>query len=548
MEGFRLRHLFCNALQGILLATQPDILLGTSVWPPPQSMSATGPLRPLHPLFQIHWDEDSTGDDVGHDLLQAGMARYDRLIRRSSAPVVDSLRAIRMLRVVVLRAADVQLDSGTNYSYSLLVHAGNDIATITAGSVYGALYGAETFAQLVDADGFFAAASVVVRDEPQYKWRGLLIDSGRRFFPVPLVKNLLDTMSYVKMNVLHLHASDNCRFAIESKLYPQLTASLTGDRGGFYTQADIKEIIAYAKQRGIRVVPEFDIPGHSRGLIPLESEGMKFCTSSSAIPSQLYNDPGNETYAILSKLFEEMVGLFEDEVFNIGCDETQAQGNCTEESMFELEREMVQTLVKQYDKTPEGWEEILYVEHAATQDTIVNAWSAHNASSITNTGRRAVESASAHFYFTDPAPAGSQGLSRCHYDIGFGVPCSQRHLLLGGEVSMWSDRYCNVNQCGAYHSPQPVGHVLFPPSADEAFAKSVGGMIWPRGYVAAASFWNFNASANASSPEFAEAVNRLNDAVVARGSLVCPSQCSCDVLSACGVPYLNGTSIEIVEV
>merc|ERR1719361_931528 len=107
-------------------------------------------------------------------------------------------------------------------------------------------------------------SSVSVVDAPQFVWRGLMIDTGRRFFPMPLVKNLLDTMSFNKMNVLHLHASDLCRFSVESKKYPNLTKSLTGIHAGHYTQKDIADMIAYADARGIRVVPEFDVPGHSR--------------------------------------------------------------------------------------------------------------------------------------------------------------------------------------------------------------------------------------------------------------------------------------------
>jgi hexosaminidase len=113
--------------------------------------------------------------------------------------------------------------------------------------------------------------------------------------------DLLDTMLATKLNVLHLHVSDMCRFGVQSLVYPNLTAALTGDRAGHYTQQDIKEVIAYAKDRGVRVVPEFDVPGHSRGFLPIEarggeSGGVHFCTDK-ASRSQLYADPGGETYA-----------------------------------------------------------------------------------------------------------------------------------------------------------------------------------------------------------------------------------------------------------
>ena len=83
------------------------------------------------------------------------------------------------------------------------------------------------------------------------------VDTGRRFHPVPLVKTMLDGMAAVKLNVLHFHLSDQCRFAVESTRFPQLTANLTGIQAGHYTQADVRELVAYAKDRGIRVIPEF---------------------------------------------------------------------------------------------------------------------------------------------------------------------------------------------------------------------------------------------------------------------------------------------------
>lgn len=134
-------------------------------------------------------------------------------------------------------------------------------------------------------------------------------------------------------------------------------------------------------------------------------------------------------------------------------------------------------------------EELFFDAGAATEGTIVNAWARHSPSEITKTGRKAVESASDHFYFTSPGPAGPAGWSKCHYAIDTGVPGDEKKLLLGGEMSMWSDTYCDISQCGASSGSPPVGHELFYPKHDAEFGKSIGGMIWPRGYVGAASFW-----------------------------------------------------------
>jgi hypothetical protein len=351
------------------------------------------------------------------------------------------------------------------------------------------------------------------------------------------VKNLLDTMAGTKLNVLHLHASDHCRFGVESKLFPNLTNALTGIKGGFYTQQDIKDMIAYAGDRGIRVVPEFDLPGHSRGYMPIDGD-VEFCTDSSS-KSQLYGDPAGTTLKTLKALMKEMSELFTDEIFNIGCDETAAKGPCTVKSTFDLERQVLDYIETDLGKTAEGWEEVLFDAGAATNKTVVNAWARHRASEITATGRRAVESYSAHFYFTSAAPGGPKGWARTWYDIATGVPASQRSLLLGGEMSMWSDTYCYISQCGAGGSGTPVGHALFPPEQDDAFGNSIGGMIWPRGFVGAAAFWGYNATTDPSSTEFVDAIWALNDKLQTAGSKVCPSKCSCDQISACGKPYIK---------
>ena len=341
-----------------------------------------------------------------------------------------------------------------------------------------------------------------------------------------------------QLNVLHLHASDMCRWAVESKLYPNLTASLTGTRAGHYSQADIASLIEYAAERGIRVVPEFDVPGHSRGLLPLEGAGkVHFCTDDKS-RSQLFDDPAGETYATVRALAGEMASLFSDDVFHIGCDETAKKGVCSVASTFSFERRLASAVAHELNKIAEGWEEILFDAGAATPATIVNAWSRHRPPEITKTGRRAVESDEAHFYFTHPAPGGPTGWARCWYDIATGLPHSEAHLLLGGEISMWTDTYCDTGQCGA-STGTPVGAALFPPERDAEFGASIGGMIFPRGFVAAAAFWSFNATADPASDTFVASVWRLNDHLTKRGSKTCPTRCDCDQLTACGVPYLK---------
>ncbi len=148
-----------------------------------------------------------------------------------------------------------------NETYSLDVTANG--ARLEAATDVGAMRGLETLLQLVQADGsgFFLPA-ISIQDTPRFRWRGLMVDCSRHFEPVEVIKRTLDGMAAVKLNVFHWHLTDDQGFRIESKIFPTLTGM--GSDGQFYTQEQAREIVSYARARGIRVVPEFDIPGHAQ--------------------------------------------------------------------------------------------------------------------------------------------------------------------------------------------------------------------------------------------------------------------------------------------
>ncbi|HZX69180.1 MAG TPA: family 20 glycosylhydrolase, partial [Rhodanobacter sp.] len=153
-----------------------------------------------------------------------------------------------------------QVKPGEDESYTLRVRS--DGAVLTATDGIGALRGMQTFRQLVQADGAgFHLPDVEIKDHPRFEWRGLMIDVARHFEPVPVIERNLRGMAAVKMNVLHLHLSDNQGFRVQSHVFPKLTE--LGSRGEYYTQRQVRAIIQYADDRGITVVPEFDVPAHA---------------------------------------------------------------------------------------------------------------------------------------------------------------------------------------------------------------------------------------------------------------------------------------------
>jgi hexosaminidase len=225
------------------------------VWPPPQHIVAAGPALALHPRFVMTTSSSSAR-------LAVAIGRHTSIIRpavRNAAAggVTVQVAALESLSLFVATDSE-HLGSATDYSYNLTVSASG--ASARCISVYGCIYALESFTQLLDHQrGEVLHSEVEIVDAPDYQWRGIMLDAGRRFFPMANVKDIMNVMAANKLNVLHLHASDYCRFGVESKLYPNLTAALTGIKGGFYTQDDIKAMIAYGSNLGIRVVPEFDV-------------------------------------------------------------------------------------------------------------------------------------------------------------------------------------------------------------------------------------------------------------------------------------------------
>lgn len=198
---------------------------------------------------------------------------FERLSRQTGIPLLSHLvpqeNSPTLLVIVESRDHKPPQRLGDDESYSLQAGAGR--IRITADKPLGALRGVETFLQLVRqntnpgggaaAVPGFSVPDVTIHDQPRFPWRGLSLDVSRHFIPLDEVKRTIDGIAAVKMNVFHWHLSDDQGFRIQSKRYPRLQEY--GSDGQYYTQAQAREVIAYARERGVRVVPEFDIPGHA---------------------------------------------------------------------------------------------------------------------------------------------------------------------------------------------------------------------------------------------------------------------------------------------
>lgn len=299
-----------------------------TLWPQPKSVEYPGNqflITPSTFKFEI----------AGHtsSILNNAIKRYTTLIFRSlnnPTPHSSSLDMYyqkkrvpepTMLGLSInVKSADTSLEIGVDEWYRLNTSSGNK-SSLEANTVYGALRGLETFSQLVDSNFYLTAA--IVEDEPRFKYRGFLMDPVRHYYPMNLIYQFLDSMAYAKMNVLHLHLSDDQSWPYESITFPEMSKQGAFSQRHVYTQDDIQNLQRYAKDRGIVVVPEFDTPGHTtRGFEALEPKILTDCYKEGKyIKTGPLNPTLNATFEFLDRFYEEIQEVFWSKYAHIGGDE-----------------------------------------------------------------------------------------------------------------------------------------------------------------------------------------------------------------------------------
>ena len=375
---------------------------------------------------------------------------------------------------------------GEDESYSLEVAPAG--AKLHAANPLGTLRGLQTFLQLVSvtANGF-AAPAVSIQDEPRFPWRGLMIDSSRHFIPLEVIKRNIDGLEAVKMNVFHWHLSDNQGFRVESHKLPKLQEN--GSDGLYYTQEEIRDVIAYARDRGVRVMPEFDMPGHSTAWFVGYPE-----LASGKGPYQIARkwgvfdpamDPTNEkTYKFLNELIGEMAKLFPDQFFHIGGDEVngkewdanpniqafmQAHGIKNNEGLQAYFSQHVQDLVVKHGKTPVGWDEILVP--GVAKAIVIQSW--RGADSLAAAARMGYRGILSNGYYIDLGWSAAR-----HYAVdpmggaAASLTAEEKERILGGESTMWSE-YVGL--------------------------ENIDSRIWPRNAAIAERFWSPQATVDVAS-------------------------------------------------
>ncbi|RXS94280.1 beta-N-acetylhexosaminidase [Silvibacterium dinghuense] len=458
---------------GRLYAQAPPVHFVNTLMPQPQSLTVSDGWLPVTSA----WTVSLNGSE--NALLKSATNRM--LTRLESMTGVELSRDLQQpaQALVSIEIKDSSLTMpalGIDESYTLDIRAGK--VQLQAANVFGAMHGFETLLQLVQASGDgFSLPFVHIQDAPRFPWRGLLLDPGRHFLPVDVILRNLDGMAAVKMNVLHWHLTEDQGFRVESQRFPKLQQ--LGSNGLYYTQDQIREVVKYATERGIRVVPEFDMPGHSTswfvGYSDLASAPGPYHVE---YQNKIYDpamDPTREsTYRFLDSFIDEMTTLFPDDYIHIGGDESNGkqwkenpsiqhfmqQHNLKDTAALQAYfNARVQELLKKHHRQMVGWDEILQAD--LSPDVVVQNW--HGIEFLINSARQGHHGllskpfyldhmySAAEMYAADPVPADA------------GLTDAQAKLVLGGEACMWGE--------------QVTGLI-------------VDSRIWPRTAAVAERFWS----------------------------------------------------------
>jgi hexosaminidase len=453
--------------------TPVNIFVNT-LMPQPSQLSAQGGQLRLTPSFGVatdHYHDARLDAAIAHGVARIKM-QTGILFSTSSS----SAAASAALVISVDGPGETIQSVDEDESYSLdVVPSG---VRLHAATVVGAMRGLETLQQLLqtDATGYFLPA-VSIHDTPRFRWRGLMIDCGRHFMPVDVIERTLDGMAAVKLNVFHWHLSEDQGFRMESRAFPKLTE--LGSDGLFYTQEQAREIVVYARDRGIRVVPEFDMPGHSSawfvGYPDLASAPGPFHIEREFGIFDPVMDPTQEgTYKFLDKFVGEMAAIFPDHFMHIGGDENNGvewkanariQAFMREHNLQDtaaLQNYFNQRLLKileKHGKHMVGWDEILTPD--LPKDVVVQSWRGFDSlaagakagySTILSAGYYLnLMSTAATHYLVDPLPQANA------------LSPEEQARILGGEACMWME---------------------------QTTPRDIDSRVWPRAAAIAERFWS----------------------------------------------------------
>ena len=440
--------------------------------PQPVLVNETGKTFNLTPAADIYV-QPGTGE-----LLALGQYLADKLNPATGFDIQALPTSGRPLSGnIFLTTTGNNIDLG-NEGYELTITP--DQVTLYAYQPAGLFRGIQTIRQLLPVSidsqepqpGPWAMATGTIRDYPRFAWRGAMLDVARHFFTVPDVKRFIDLMAYYKLNHLHLHLSDDQGWRIMIKSWPNLaiiggSSAVGGGSGGYYTQEDYADIIAYAQDRYIMVVPEIDMPGHTNAALASYAElncdevapalytGIEVGFSSLCIEKEV-------TYKFIDDVIMELAALTPGPYIHIGGDEALA----TQITAYKTFMERVQAIVQAHHKQMIGWEEIAQIN--LLNSSIAQHWFSNQACNAAGQGARIIMSPASKTYMDmkyDPSTvlglswAGCIGIQDAYsWDPALQLEGVVEEAILGVEATLWTETIQTIQDIEFMVFPRLLGY------------------------------------------------------------------------------------------
>lgn len=341
----------------------------------------------------------------------------------------------------------------------------SDSLQLQASTAEGLMRGMQTLRQLMAAEPPYAFQALELHDYPRFEWRGMLLDCCRHFMEKDFVKRYIDLLAYHKMNVLHWHLTEDQGWRIAIDKYPKLTEigawreGADGQPyGGFYTKEDIKEILAYAAERHITVVPEIELPGHSTAALAaypeLSCTGGPFEVETDwGVFKDIYCAGNDSVFGFLEDVLLEVMELFPSKYIHIGGDEApkyrwehcdKCQQRLLEEGLHdehELQSYFIQRIEKflnAHGRQLIGWDEIL--EGGLAPSATVQSWRGMEGGiAAAKSGHDAIMSPTSHCYFDYGLDAIDLQQTYSFEPVSAELTEEEASHILGGECNMWSE-------------------------------------------------------------------------------------------------------------
>lgn len=451
----------------------PTNLSTEALIPKPLEIIESGEAFGLDQYSGIITEEDDNGFS-GAGAFLAEKIREKTGLHLQLNPSEDALGE---RNIFILKATDSALQGQEAYRLRI----SPDSVLLTSATAEGAFRGIQTIRQLIPDSSIDTLApqplwpipAGEINDRPNFGYRGSMLDVSRHFFSVEDVKKYIDLLAYYKINVLHLHLTDDQGWRIEIKSWPKLTevggsTEVGGEAGGFYTQEEYKELVAYAAERHMIIVPEVDMPGHTNAA----SVSYPFLNGNGKTPElyegtqvgfSTFDTRKDSVYIFIDDVIREITDISPGPYFHIGGDESHVTKK--DDYIYFVNR--VEKIVKKYGKRMIGWDEVATADVDST--SIAQFWaSEENARMAVEKGMQVIISPAKKAYldmqYDSLSKHGLHWAAFIPVDTAYiwtpesysqGIPTEQ---ILGVEAPLWSETISNIDELEYLAFPRVIGY------------------------------------------------------------------------------------------